>query len=674
MKTPPPPDTGDRRVVIENVEPSCDHGKFPVKVVIGDGVDVGAHVFADGHDTLRAVLRFRRLGEDSWHESDLEPLPNDEWRGSFYPEEIGIHEYSIAGWVDPFLTWRDGFRKKVDSAQPLPVEIAIGTGMVEALLGRAGAGARALIEEMLTLLRESAVPMGEKIHILLGAELLEHARSFPDRSRETTLPPREVWVERKRAAFSAWYEFFPRSFSRTPGGHGTFDEAQDMLAEIAGLGFNIVYLPPIHPIGRTNRKGRNNTLEATPADVGSPWAIGSEKGGHKAVHPALGTLESFRKFVWKAGELGMEVALDIAFQCSPDHPYVREHPEWFKWRPDGSVQFAENPPKRYEDIIPFDFECATWPELWEELKSVLDHWIGCGVRVFRIDNPHTKPFGFWQWAIREIKTRHPDVLFLSEAFTRPKLKYRLGKAGFTHGYTYFTWRNTRAELESYLRELCDPARKSVFWPNFWPNTPDILAESLQYGGRPAFVQRLVLAATLSSNYGMYGPAYEQCVHESYPGKEEYDHSEKYEIKTWNLDAPGNLRPLIRRLNHIRRDHPALQRTFNLRFVDIDNPQMIAYLKQDPSGLDIILTIVNLDPYHEQTAWVTLPLGDYGIDDSHPFLVQDLLPETDQSDMPRANYLWNGPRNFVKLHPEVCPAHIFRIFRKQRKEEDFDYWL
>ena len=665
--------SGANRVIIERVEPSCEDGRFPVKTVIGDAVDVSAHVFADGHDTIRAVLLYRPLGAEDWIEAPLEALPNDEWRCTFFPEQIGIHEFTVAAWIDRFLTWQNGFRKKVDSAQALNVEIEAGIELIEEVQSRASTDARESLHQMASLLREPAIPMGEKIHLLLGEELSGLARAFPDRARETRLPPREIWVERKRAAFSAWYEFFPRSFSRNPGQHGSFDEAHGMLESVASLGFNIVYLPPIHPIGRAHRKGKNNSLEATPTDVGSPWAIGSEKGGHKDIHPALGTLKSFRDFIWKAGELGMEVALDIAFQCSPDHPYVKEHPEWFKWRPDGSVQFAENPPKKYEDIIPFDFECENWRELWEELKSVLLYWVECGVRVFRIDNPHTKPFEFWRWAIRGIKAEHPEVIFLSEAFTRPKLKYRLGKSGFTHGYTYFTWRNTKEELESYMRELCSPERRRIFWPNFWPNTPDILPEVLQYGGRPAFVQRLVLAATLSSNYGMYGPAFEQCVHEAFPGKEEYNYSEKYEIKQWDLSAPGNLRPIIRRLNHIRRDHAALHQTFNLRFIETDNPQLIAYLKHDSSGLDIILTVVNLDSYNEQTGWIQIPLEEYGIDGSHPFLVQDLLPEPD-GDMPRSNYLWNGARNFIKLNPHKSPAHIFRIFRKQRHEEDFDYWL
>ncbi len=668
-----PLSSGPNRVIIEKVEPSCEGGLFPVKRVIGDPVDASAHIFADGHDTIRALLRVRRLGNSEWSEIPLESLPNDEWKTRFYPEEIGIHEFSICAWIDRFFSWQDGFRKKVESAQTLNVELGTGVELVEDLQGRAKTDSRETLRQMAALLRESGVPMGEKIHLLLGEELSALARSFPDRVHQTVLPTREIWVERKRAAFSSWYEFFPRSFAKTPGQHGTFEEAHSMLENVASLGFNVVYLPPIHPIGRTHRKGKNNSLEATPMDVGSPWAIGSEKGGHKAIHPALGTLKDFRDFVWKAGELGMEVAMDVAFQCSPDHPYVNEHPEWFKWRPDGTVQFAENPPKKYEDIIPFDFECGTWRELWEELKSVFEYWIQCGVRVFRVDNPHTKPFEFWRWAIREIKTVYPDVLFLAEAFTRPKLKYRLGKSGFTQGYTYFTWRNTKEELESYITELCAPELREIFWPNFWPNTPDILPEVLQYGGRPAFVQRLILAATLSSNYGMYGPAFEQCLHQAFPGKEEYNYSEKYEIKSWNLSAPGNLCSIIRRINHIRRDHPALQRTFNIRFVETDNPQLIAYIKHDPGGLDIILTVVNLDPYNEQTGWIVIPLEDYGIDPGHPFLVQDLLPETG-GDMPRANYLWNGARNFIKLNPHACPGHIFRIFRKQRHEQDFDYWL
>lgn len=670
---PDPLLSGDHRVIIENVEPSCDHGDFPVKSVIGDRVDVSAHAFADGHEVICAILLHRCVGEEDWKETDLEKLPNDEWRGSFYPEEIGIHEFCVAAWVDPFLTWKSGFRRKVESSQPLGAEIEMGTGWVEQLQERVDSSAREALEEMIRLLRESAVPQGEKLHLLLGEELEGIARTFPDRTRESRIEPMEVWVERKRAAFSAWYEFFPRSFANQPGQHGSFAEAQSMLEHAARMGFQIVYLPPIHPIGHKHRKGKNNTLTAEPTDVGSPWAIGSEKGGHKDIHPSLGSIRDFQDFVWRAGELGMEVALDIAFQCSPDHPYVREHPEWFKWRPDGTVQFAENPPKKYEDIIPFDFECKNWKALWEELKSVIDHWIDCGVRVFRIDNPHTKPFEFWRWLIRGVKLAHPEVIFLSEAFTRPKLKYRLGKSGFTHGYTYFTWRNTKEEIISYMEELCSPEKSRIFWPNFWPNTPDILPQLLQYGGRAAFVQRLVLAATLSSNYGMYGPAFEQVVSAAYPGKEEYEYSEKYEIKQWDLDAPGNLCPIIRRLNHIRRDQPALQTTFNLKFVPCDNPQMIAYIKWDSSRLNLILTVVNLDPYHEQTGWVDLPVGEFGLDETHPFLVQDLLPEPN-GELPSTNYIWNGPRNFIKLNPNVSPAHIFRIFRKQRKEEDFDYWL
>ncbi len=667
------PINGDHRVVIEKIEPSCADGSFPVRTVIGDPVDVTAHVFADGHDALRAVLRYRCPGDPEWQETDLEKLHNDEWRGSFAPENIGVHEFTVAAWIDDFLTWRNGFARKVESSQPLGVEIDIGTGLVRALCDRAGETDSGVLAKTLRLLESETIPQGEKVHILLGDDLEGISRRHPARGRETVAPPHEVWVERKRAAFGAWYEFFPRSCSPADDRHGTFANADIMLEHVADLGFQIVYLPPIHPIGTTHRKGRNNTLRAGDDDVGSPWAIGSDEGGHKDIHPALGTLKDFQDFVWRAGELGMEVALDIAFQCSPDHPYVKEHPDWFKWRPDGTVQFAENPPKKYEDIIPFDFECADWRGLWEELKSVIDHWIDCGVRIFRIDNPHTKPFEFWRWLIRGIKLAHPEVIFLSEAFTRPKLKYRLGKSGFTQGYTYFTWRNTREELESYLRELCSPERSRVFWPNFWPNTPDILPPILQFGGRPAFIQRLVLAATLSSNYGMYGPAFEQCVSDSYPGKEEYDTSEKYEIKSWDLDAPGNLCAVIRRINHIRRDQPALQHTFNLRFVECDNPQIIAYLKNDPSRLNIILTVVNLDPYHEQTAWIDLPLEEYGIDGSRPFLVQDLLPEP-KGELPSANYLWNGSRNFIKLNPQVSPAHIFRVFRTQRKEEDFDYWL
>jgi len=433
------------------------------------------------------------------------------------------------------------------------------------------------------------------------------------------------------------------------------------------MGFDVLYLPPIHPIGKTHRKGRNNSAVCAPDDVGSPWAIGSPEGGHKAVHPSLGTVQDFRRLVAKAKEQGLEIALDIAFQCSPDHPYVREHRNWFRERPDGSVQYAENPPKKYEDIFPFDFETGAWRELWEELKSILEFWIGTGVRIFRVDNPHTKPYAFWEWLIGEIQKVHPDVLFLSEAFTRPKVMYRLAKVGFTQSYTYFAWRNSKRELTEYFTELARPPVRDFLRPNLWPNTPDILTEPLQYGGRPVFMARLVLAATLGASYGIYGPAFERCESRAIaPGKEEYLDSEKYQIRHWEIDREDSLSEFIGRVNRIRRENPALQSDDRLAFHPVDNDQLIAYSKATPDLSNIVLTVVNLDPHHTQSGWIDLPLERLGLDPAVPFQGHDLLGG--------GRYLWHGRRIYLELRPRETPAHILRLRRKVRTERDFDYFL
>ncbi|RMF92880.1 MAG: alpha-1,4-glucan--maltose-1-phosphate maltosyltransferase, partial [Nitrospinota bacterium] len=466
--------------------------------------------------------------------------------------------------------------------------------------------------------------------------------------------------------FSTWYELFPRSCSPEAGRHGTFRDCERLLPEIARMGFDVLYFPPIHPIGQTNRKGKNNAPVAQPDDVGSPWAIGGVDGGHKAIHPQLGTFADFERLRQKAQEHGIEIALDLAYQCSPDHPYVREHPEWFRHRPDGTIQYAENPPKKYEDIFPFYFETDAWPALWEELKSIVLFWIEKGVRIFRVDNPHTKAFPFWEWMIGEVKTRYPDVLFLSEAFTRPKVMYRLAKLGFSQSYTYFTWRNTKAELIDYMTELTRTEVREYFRPHFWPNTPDILPEPLQYGGRPAFMMRLILAATLSSNYGIYGPAFELCVDEALPGREEYLHSEKYELKVWDRDQPGNLKGLISRINRIRRDNPALQQTHNLQFYEVDNEALLCYGKMTEDLSNIILVAVNLDPFHTQAGWVHIPLEGLAIAPDQPYLVHDLISED--------KYIWQGPRNHIILDPQTMPAHIFRVRKRLRRETDFDYFM
>jgi starch synthase (maltosyl-transferring) len=475
-----------------------------------------------------------------------------------------------------------------------------------------------------------------------------------------------VTVDREKARFSAWYEMFPRSTSPRPEPHGTLQDCTKRLDYVAGMGFDVVYLPPIHPIGRVNRKGKNNNERALPDDVGSPWAIGASEGGHKAIDPKLGTLEDFKQFVSRASKLGLEVALDLAYQCAPDHPYVKEHKDWFRIRPDGSVQYAENPPKKYQDIYPLDFETEKSNELWEELKSVVLYWIDQGIRIFRVDNPHTKPFDFWEWMITDIKGRYPDVLFLAEAFTRPRPMYELAKLGFTQSYTYFSWRNTKRELTEYFEELTQTDVREFFRPNLWPNTPDILTDYLQHGGRPAFMIRLVLAATLGANYGIYGPAFELAEHRAVrQGSEEYLDSEKYQIRNWDLDNPASLSGLITTVNKIRRENPALRDDLSLQFHPVDNEQIIAYSKTTDDLLNIILVVVNLDPERTQAGMIDLPLGALHLDLRQPYEMHDLLTD--------AKYVWRGSRNYVELNPQRLPAHIFCLRRRVRTENGIDYF-
>ena len=489
----------------------------------------------------------------------------------------------------------------------------------------------------------------------------------PDRGLATSWPAElPLDVDRERARFSSWYEMFPRSSSPEPGRHGTFKDVEARLAYVAELGFDVLYLPPIHPIGRERRKGKNNALAAAPDDVGSPWAIGSAEGGHKDIHPELGTPQDFRSLVARANSMGIEIALDIAFQCAPDHPYVSAHPEWFRWRPDGSVQYAENPPKKYQDIYPFNFESEDWRALWAELKSVFDFWIGEGVKIFRVDNPHTKSFPFWEWLSAGLRREHPEVILLAEAFTRPKVMHRLAKLGYAQSYTYFTWRNTKHELTEYFTELAQGPGREYFRPNAWPNTPDILHETLQFGGRPAFMARLVLAATLAASYGIYGPAYE--LMESVPrdpGTEEYLDSEKYQLRHWDLKRRDSLREFIALVNRIRRDNPALHADRSLRFFPTDNEQLICYGKSSDKGDNQIVTVVNLDPRNPHSGWIELDLARLGIDPAMQYQMHDLI--TGQ------RFLWQGPRNFVLLDPNRVPAHIFRVRRKVHREQDFDYF-
>jgi starch synthase (maltosyl-transferring) len=662
---------GRRRVVIEAVSPEIDAGRFPVKRSLGERVTVEADVFADGHDSPACVLRWRHKSSTSWLDAPMAQLGNDRWRGEFMVSELGRYVYTIQGWIDTFATWSRQFAKRVEAGQDVTLELEAAARMVEATAARAdGSDSSRLQAYAITLRKGRAAATAA-----LGDELSGLMSRYADKSLAVTYHPElEVVVDTEQARFSAWYELFPRSAGepekvRAQGasGHGTFRDVERRLPEIAAMGFDILYMPPIHPIGHSNRKGANNSMKAGPDEPGSPWAIGSEEGGHKAVNPKLGSLEDFQHLVSAAGEHGLDVALDVAFQCSPDHPYTREHPEWFKHRPDGSIQYAENPPKKYEDIYPFDFETESWRELWQELLSIVLYWAEQGIHVFRVDNPHTKPFAFWEWLIGEVKREHPDAIFLAEAFTRPKVMYRLAKIGFTESYTYFAWRNTASELAQYFTELSQPPIREYFRPNLWPNTPDILTEYLQTGGRPAFAARLVLAATLGANYGIYGPAFELCEGRAKEaGSEEYLDSEKYQVRAWVRDRPDNLRELITLINRIRRENPALQSDRGLMFHPTENEQLVAYTKSTPDLADVVLTVVNVDPHHIQAGMVTLPLEDLGIRRDRGYQAHELLSG--------ARYLWNGPRNFVEINPHAIPAQIFRFRRRLRSEHDFEYFL
>ena len=656
---------GNKRVLIEHVQPEIEEGIYPIKRVIGEEVVVEADIFADGHDAVSSCLLYRPSSSNTWKEVPMKCIENDRWTGAFTVEEIGLYYYSVTGWINHFKTWQSSLKKKYSAGQDITIDLKIGIALIEENVKKASASDRRQLNEYRDALSNAA--REQAVSISLDEKLSELVDSYtrPELSsryeKELT-----VVVDRKKALFSAWYECFPRSTAPESGRHGTFADCEKLLAEIARMGFDVLYFPPIHPIGKTNRKGKNNALVAEPGDEGSPWAIGSDEGGHKAVHPKLGTIKDFERLVQKAKEFDIEIAMDLAFQCSPDHPYVKEHPEWFKWRPDGTIQYAENPPKRYEDIVPINFETDQWQDLWEELKTVVMFWIQRGVRIFRVDNPHTKPFRFWEWLIRGTKEVCPEVIFLAEAFTRPKVMHALGKVGFTQSYTYFTWRNTKREFLDYLTELLKTQVREYFKPNFWTNTPDILPEHIQYGGKPVFIMRLILAATLSSNYGIYGPPFELCVNEALPDKEEYLNSEKYEVRQWDWDSPGSIKEWIARINRIRKENPALQTTWNVHFFEADNDYLFCYGKATQDFSNILLVVVNLNPFHTQSGWIKIPLSTLGIDPKQPYLVHDLLSDD--------KYIWQGESNYVEINPLISPAHIFRVRKRLKQETDFDYFM
>jgi starch synthase (maltosyl-transferring) len=650
----PTPHDGRRRVVVEHLAPQVENGRYPAKRIVGEPVHVQADVYGDGHDKVKATALYRRRGDQDWQRVFMSPGINDRWTGTFIPEEQGFYEFTVRGYVDHFGTWQYGLRKKWDANQDVLVELLIGAEMIEQAANNATKADKQFLKDAVKSLKSADDDtVGEAVITSLSdrmSYLMEHCYQT---DTGTTYPEvYSVEVERKKALFSSWYEFFPRSASREPGRHGTFKDARKRLPRVAEMGFDVVYFPPIHPIGKKNRKGLNNAVTAQPGDPGSCWAIGSDEGGHKAIHPELGTLDDFKALLKAAEKLDIEIALDIAFQCAPDHPWVTEHPQWFKWRPDGTVQYAENPPKKYEDILPINFETEDWENLWQELKSVFEYWIEQGVLIFRVDNPHTKAFPFWEWCLKEIRTAHPDVIFLAEAFTRPRVMQRLAKIGYTQSYTYFSWRNTPYELREYMIELTQGPMREYFRPNFWPNTPDILTPTLVYGGEPAHLMRVILAATLSSNYGLYGPVYELGVSDPYPGKEEYIDSEKYEIKHWDWDAETRTREVITLLNKFRKENPALQTTYNVHFAESENDQLLCYGKYDEASGNVVLVAVNMDPYNMQSGHVRWPLQELGLAWDRPFQLYDMLSDS--------YYTWQGEWNYVSLNPYLMPAHVFRV--------------
>jgi starch synthase (maltosyl-transferring) len=657
---------GTARVVIERVEPQVDCGEFPIKRVIGDKISVEADVFADGHDAVSANLEYRFEGDDDWSHVDMRLLVNDRWRAEFGVERLGTYWYRVSGWIDHFTTWRRDLRKRIEAGQNVDVDLLIGADFVRRTADAAEINDHQRLERFEERLRSDEA-RNDPASIADDAELAQlMARWYPLSVPVTRSTVFRITVERRKAAFSAWYEMFPRSAAGERR-HGTLNDVEARLPYVAAMGFDVLYLPPIHPIGQAHRKGPNNSPRAQPGDVGSPWGIGGPEGGHTAIHRQLGTMADFRSLVRAAEKHGIELALDVAFQASPDHPYVREHPEWFRKRPDGTIQYAENPPKKYQDIYPFDFETDAWMSLWQELKSVFEFWIGEGVRIFRVDNPHTKPFAFWHWVLEQLRREQPELIFLSEAFTRPKVMYRLAKAGFTQSYTYFAWRDAKSELIEYFTELTRSSVREFFRPNLWPNTPDILPESLQVGGRAAFMSRLVLAATLSGNYGIYGPPFEHgWSAPREPGSEEYLHSEKYQVHYHDLERPDSLRHFIARVNAIRRNRPAIAHSGELEFHRAENEQIICYSRTAPDRSDTVLVVVNLDPNYRQSAWIELPLEKFDLPANRPYQMHDLLSD--------ARYLWHGNRNYVELDPATSPAHIFQVRRRARSERDFEYYL
>ncbi len=641
-------------VVIENMQPLIDGGRYPIKRVMGEDLIVEADIFKDGHDVVAAVLKWRVVGKRAWRETPMTFVDNDRWRGICTLYDQAIHEYTVEAWTDTFRSWQQELAKKFEAGiSDLRSEALEGAAIVKAAASRTRNGADST--RLLEFAEQIANGANSEIYtVAQSGELEVLMATYPDRADATQYQPApRVVVDRPAALFGAWYEFFPRSAEGRGDRGSTFRDCLPRVDDAKAMGFDVIYFPPIHPIGHTNRKGRNNAVTCEPGDPGVPWAIGSEAGGHKAVEPSLGTLEDFDWLQKEVARRGMEIALDFAINCSPDHPYVKEHPDWFYKRPDGTIKYAENPPKKYEDIYPLNFRCENWRELWAEMKSIVLFWAEHGVRIFRVDNPHTKPVAFWEYLIGGVREKYPDAIFLAEAFTRPKMMKELARAGFNQSYTYFTWRNSKQELVEYFTELTQTEMSEYYRPNLWPNTPDILPFVLQEGGRPAFMTRVLLAATLSPLYGIYS-GYELCENNALPGREEYLDSEKYQFRERAWNAPGNIKDWIARINRIRKQNRALQMYTNLRFYQADNDSILFYGKMTPARDNIILVAVNLDPFRKENSFVYAPIEEFGQTESDEYQVYDLLNDT--------RYTWRGRQNYVELDPEIQPAHVFLVRR------------
>ena len=638
------------RIVIENIAPQLNCGAIFIKRVVNEIVNVTADVLVDGHDVLQVSVLYKHESEKTWSETRMQELGNDAYSASFTTTKQGYYTYKLQGWVDYALNWQHGIERKIDDHQHVNSELLEGAELLNSIKGKLSKDEKAYLTHLKKIFKDKKC-YNEAISEATSNKLKSLFITYPEKLLTHTSKELQVYVDREKARFSTWYEFFPRSSSETEGKHGTFKDCHRLLPRIAGMGFDTLYFPPIHPIGEVNRKGKNNTTNALEGDVGSTWGIGSKHGGHKDIHPELGSLEDFKTLVSEAKSMGIEVAMDYALQAAPDHPWVKEHPDWFKWRPDGTVQYAENPPKKYQDILPIYWESKDFKNLWKECLDTLFYWIDCGINVFRVDNPHTKPYYFWGWIIEQVKAKHPDVLFLAEAFTKPKVMHQLAKQGYTQSYTYFTWRDSKHELIEYMNELTQTDEKEYMRPNFWPNTPDINPFHLQDAPESKYIQRYALAATLSSNIGIYGPVFEQMIDTPIAGKEEYYMSEKFQLCHYDWTIENNVTNIIAKVNHIRKACSSLQQTNNIKFLETGNDQLIAFYKWDVNKSDETITVISLDAHHSQTGSVQLPMQDLGIHQGQKIEVKDLVTNN--------SYNWYNEWNYIELHPNL-PFHIFKI--------------